>query len=64
MGANMALRLRRANHDVVVWNRNAQTTRELVQDISARGAASVGALVRAPQPPRIVWLMLPAGDVT
>src|SRR6266850_1883956 len=37
---------------------------EQLRTESARGASSLVDLLRALTPPRIVWLMLPAGDAT
>jgi 6-phosphogluconate dehydrogenase len=63
MGGNMAERLSRGGHQVVGYDRDAAT----VQDATARGfagAASVAALAAQLQPPRTVWLMVPAGEAT
>lgn len=63
MGKNMAQRLVDKDHRVVVWTR----TTSKVQAASEQGAvasASPDDLVSKLSPPRAVWLMLPAGDVT
>lgn len=62
MGMNMALRLLSKGHQVVAFNRTPQKTKELAKK-GARAAFSVEELVRALSPPRIIWLMLPAGSV-
>src|SRR5688572_25029751 len=62
MGMNMARRLLKAKHDVVVYNR----TLEKVQEIVAEGAVGTSTLedcVAKLNGPRVVWLMLPAGQV-
>jgi 6-phosphogluconate dehydrogenase len=64
MGGNMARRWRRGGIDVVAYNRDIEVTRQLAAETGLRPAESVEHLVRALTPPRIVWLMLPAGDVT
>ncbi len=64
MGANMARRLRRAGIEVVAWNRNADTTRALARETGLAAAASPADLVARLDPPRVLWLMLPAGEVT
>jgi len=64
MGANMARRLRRAGIELVAWNRNAETTRELARETGLEAAASLADLVARLSAPRVVWLMLPAGAVT
>ena len=63
MGLNMALRLRRGGHRVVVHNRS-QAPADVAASEGAEVAESVEALVEALPAPRVVWLMLPAGDVT
>lgn len=54
MGGNMAERLRRAGHSVVGYDR----------DPGVRDVASLSDLVAALPTPRVVWLMVPAGDAT
>jgi 6-phosphogluconate dehydrogenase len=63
MGANMARRLLRGGHRVVVWNRTFAKAEEL----GAEGAEPVRELadvVAALEAPRAIWIMLPYGDVT
>lgn len=62
MGMNMAKRLLRAGHKVVAYNRSPQKTRELAKE-GAKGCFSLEEVVHRLTPPRIVWLMLPAGAV-
>jgi 6-phosphogluconate dehydrogenase len=64
MGANMARRLRRGGIDIVAWNRDADVTRALAAETGLTAAASPGDLVARLVPPRAIWLMLPAGDIT
>jgi len=54
MGGNMRERLRRAGHTVVGYDRNPEVS----------DAASLQAMVDALPSPRVVWVMVPAGDVT
>lgn len=54
MGAGMAERLRQAGHEVVGYDRDPD-----VSDVS-----TLQALVAALDPPRVVWVMVPAGDPT
>src|ERR1700743_3450588 len=63
MGANMVRRLMRGGHECVVYDRDAAPVAELVGE-GAHGAASLDEFVAAPQAPRTVWMMLPAGEVT
>jgi 6-phosphogluconate dehydrogenase len=55
MGANMAERLRRADHQVVGYDRDESAPRDV---------ASLEELVQALPTPRVVWAMVPAGDPT
>jgi 6-phosphogluconate dehydrogenase len=63
MGGNMAARLLEGGHKVFVWNRNPEKAKSLV-DSGAQLLASMEAVGKAMQHPRVVWIMLPAGDVT
>jgi len=62
MGMNMARRLIRGNHEVVVYNRTHQKVK-LMQKEGAIGTASIAELVEKLTPPRVLWIMLPAGSV-
>jgi len=64
MGGNMARRLRRGGRDVAAWNLKGDVTTALAKETGLTAAATLEDLVRRLEPPRIVWLMLPAGDVT
>jgi 6-phosphogluconate dehydrogenase len=63
MGANIARRLMREGHRCVVYDRSAEPGRQLASE-GADAADSVPALVKALETPRVVWLMLPAGEAT
>jgi 6-phosphogluconate dehydrogenase len=60
MGLNMTIRLARAGHRVVAWNRSPDKVAE-ARSHGAEGAATLEALVAALQPPRAIWAMIPAG---
>jgi 6-phosphogluconate dehydrogenase len=62
MGANMALRLMNAGHDVHVYARDQEAIRRM-KESGARGAPDIETLVRGLERPRTVWLMVPAGAV-
>ena len=64
MGGNMARRLRRAGVDVVGFDRGTEALEALVAECGLVAAASPRALVEKLDAPRLVWLMLPAGDIT
>jgi 6-phosphogluconate dehydrogenase len=64
MGGNMAHRIRRdSDHEVVGYARSESSVQRAVKN-GAIGAGSLRDLVRKLQPPRMVWLMLPAGGPT
>jgi len=54
MGAGIAERLRRAGHEVVGYDRNPAVSE----------VASLAELVKSLPPPRVVWVMVPAGEAT
>jgi 6-phosphogluconate dehydrogenase len=64
MGGNMVRRLRAHGIDVVAHDIDTDQVQSLCAATGARPADSLEALVEALEPPRTVWLMLPAGDVT
>ena len=63
MGGNMARRLLRGGHRVVVWNRTFAKAEELGAE-GAEPVRSLGDVVTALPKPRVIWLMLPYGDAT
>ena len=63
MGGNMARRLHQAGHRVVAYNRSAEKTKEIVGE-GLEGGFSPEEVVGMLSSPRIVWLMVPAGDAT
>ena len=63
MGGNMARRLHRAGHRVVAFNRSPEKTREIMAE-GLDGRFTPQELVAALAAPRIVWVMVPAGDAT
>ena len=64
MGANMARRLRRADIKIAAYNRSFDVSRSLAEETGITATASVEELVTLLPTPRVVWLMLPAGDIT
>jgi 6-phosphogluconate dehydrogenase len=63
MGANMARRLHLADHHVVAFNRSPDKTQEIMGEGLDGAFTPQEALAKLPFP-RIVWLMVPAGDAT
>src|ERR1017187_7323977 len=62
MGANMVRRLMRGGHQCVVWDQNHANVEKLAGE-GPTGAATLDDLLKALQPPRAVWLMVPAAAV-
>jgi 6-phosphogluconate dehydrogenase len=63
MGANIARRLMRGSHEVVVWDRDESAVATLAEE-GAVPATSLADAVSQMESPRIFWVMLPAGDPT
>ncbi len=62
MGANLVRRLMHDGHRAVVYDVTSDAVKALEAD-GATGATSLGDLVAKLEPPRAVWLMLPAAIV-
>ena len=62
MGANMTERLIHGGHRVVVHDIDSAAVRRTAE-LGAVAAASIESLTRELKPPRIVWLMVPAGNI-
>jgi 6-phosphogluconate dehydrogenase len=63
MGGNIVRRLMKAGHSCVVYDKSA----EAVRDLASAGAApgrDLADFVKQLTPPRAVWVMLPAGEIT
>ena len=61
MGANMSRRLMNDGHEVVGFDLDEEAVRELEGE-GAGGALALDALVDQLDPPRVCWMMVPAGD--
>ena len=68
MGNRMVMKLLNEGHEVVVWNRSSEKINELEEqkkpDWELSSAESLEVLIKNLESPKIVWSMLPAGDVT
>jgi 6-phosphogluconate dehydrogenase len=64
MGGNMARRLARAGLQVAGYSRDLEATRALEREAGIKACEDVADLVQALTPPRVLWLMLPAGEAT
>ena len=62
MGANMVRRLLKNGHTCVVYDRSAETVKQLAGE-GATGSASLDEFIQKLQKPRAIWLMVPAAVV-
>lgn len=62
MGANMTLRLVRGDHEVVVFDIDPDAVIRAAGE-GAIASSSLAQLVAQLEPPRVVWMMVPAGAV-
>ena len=63
MGANMVRRLHAGGHRCVVHDVDDLPIAELEAELDTTGARSLGELVAALEPPRSIWIMVPAAFV-
>ncbi len=64
MGGNMVRRMRRGGIEVVGFDRASEVVAQLAKEDGMITASSVEEAVAKLTSPRIVWLMLPSGDIT
>ena len=63
MGGNMARRLMRDGHEIVGYASDPAGVKAIAAD-GGTGTTTLDDLVRALRPPRLVWVMVPAGAAT
>ena len=63
MGINMVQRLLEGGHEAVVYNRTPAKVKK-AEELGAAASDSIEGLINKLQSPRIVWLMIPAGQAT
>src|SRR6516225_1050807 len=63
MGGNIVRRLMRAGHSCVVYDKSADAVRGLAAEGAAPGR-DLADFIEQLTPPRAVWVMLPAGEIT
>ena len=63
MGGNMVRRLLRAGHSCVVYDRD-ETARAALAQEGATPAGDLDEVIALCAPPRGIWMMLPAGEIT
>jgi 6-phosphogluconate dehydrogenase len=64
MGANIALRVANAGHECVVYDHNPDAVKALAGEERTTGVFSLEELAEKMATPRVVWVMIPAGDIT
>jgi 6-phosphogluconate dehydrogenase len=64
MGGNMVTRLLRGGHRVSVFDLDPAVVKKVGSAEGATGAGSLEELVQSLEAPRVVWVMVPAGDPT
>src|SRR3989344_133890 len=70
MGAQIARRLHKNNFNVIAWNRSPGPREEFAKLVHSTSSGSASQTAETPEEliskldsPRIIWLMLPAGDL-
>ena len=64
MGFNMVTRLRQSDFSIVAHDRSASTLKDIATKTGAETATSVSEMIDKLDSPKIIWLMVPSGDVT
>jgi 6-phosphogluconate dehydrogenase len=64
MGGNMARRLASKNVPVALFDQDAALTASLASEIKAIATTSLADMVKKLAKPRVLWMMLPAGEIT
>jgi 6-phosphogluconate dehydrogenase len=65
MGGNMARRLLRGGHRMVMWNRETEVGGQIkAEEKGGEVAYQIGDVAKLLTPPRHAWIMLPAGEIT
>ncbi len=63
MGYNLSLNLKEHGHEVVAFDKDSSLTEKISAE-GIQGVSSVEELVRSLSKPRVLWLMVPAGNIT
>ncbi len=64
MGGNMARRLASKGISIALFDQDAALTASLASEIKAVATTSLADMVAKLAKPRVLWMMLPAGDIT
>lgn len=64
MGANMVRRLVGDGHEIIAYNKSAETAIELAKELdNVTPVSELDELIKALSPPRVIWLMIPHQSV-
>ncbi|UII56757.1 decarboxylating 6-phosphogluconate dehydrogenase [Cytobacillus spongiae] len=63
MGYNLSLNLKKHGHEVVAFDKDTNLVEKVTAD-GIIGVSTIEKLVQGLPTPRIIWLMVPAGDIT
>jgi 6-phosphogluconate dehydrogenase len=64
MGANIVRRLVKDGHECVVYDHNPDAVKAMAGEDNTTGVSSLSELRDKLSVPRVVWVMVPAGDIT
>jgi 6-phosphogluconate dehydrogenase len=64
MGANIARRVADGGHECVVYDHSPDSVKAMAGDKNTTGVSSLSELAEKMATPRVVWVMVPAGDIT